>query len=73
VSEIAAQQQFPLLRQSLAIEKIGADFVKPPAEELVDFQLAVGELGPTPSKRVWTWSSGRAITRVAILVERWSS
>jgi hypothetical protein len=46
VSEIAAEQQLPFLRQALAIEDIGADLVKPPAEELVDVQLAVSELGP---------------------------
>src|ERR1043165_745785 len=46
MGKIAAQQQFPLRRESLAIEEIGADLVETTAEELVDFQLAVGELGP---------------------------
>ena len=58
--------------ECLAIEQIGAGLVKPLAEEFVDLQLAVTEFGPAPSKRVWTSFSGSAITRAAILMERWS-
>ena len=36
---------------ALAIEQIGAVLVKPPAEEVVDLQLAVTEFGPDPFQK----------------------
>jgi hypothetical protein len=35
----------------LAIEQIGADLVKSPAKEIVDFQLAVAKFGPNPVQK----------------------
>ena len=46
MSKIPAQQQLPFFGKYLAIEQTGADLVKPPAEKIVDLQLAVAEFGP---------------------------
>jgi hypothetical protein len=45
VGEVAAQQQLPFFGQCLAIEQIGADVLKPPAEEFVNLQLPIAEFG----------------------------
>ena len=60
VSEIPAQQQLSFFGQSLAIEQIGADLVKPPAEEFVDLQLAVAEFGPNPVQKGMDFAFGKS-------------
>jgi len=72
VGKISTQQQLPFLGQSLAIQQIWTDLVKPPVEEFVDLQLAVAEFGPNLLQKGMDAFSGSAITRAVILMERWS-
>ena len=51
MSEIPAQQQLAFFGQSLAVEQIRADLVKPAVEEFVDLQLAVAEFGSHPVQK----------------------
>jgi hypothetical protein len=60
VTKIPAQQQLSFFRHSLAIEEIGADVVKSPAEELVDIQLAVAEFGPNAVQKRMHFAFGQS-------------
>ena len=44
----------------MAIEQIGADFVKPPAQEIVDLQLAIAEFGPNPFQKSMDFVLGKS-------------
>jgi len=71
VSEIPAQQQLPFFGQFLAIET-GADLVKPPAEEVVDFQFTVAEFRSNPLQKGMDFVFGKSHNPAEILMERWS-